>query len=138
MTSVAFNGVAFPSSLEAWMYDGSPTTQSIEFNLDHACTKFRGTFGISDDSESGSQASVQASADGTSWYDHTFAVGQSQPNSFTFATPPLKVRFDTTSLVAGLDGLGLSGRRRCTARSRHMSGAPSWGRRPAMRSGHEG
>ena len=109
VTSVAFNGVAFPSSLEAWMYDGSPTTQSIEFNLDHACTRFRGTFGISDDSESGSQASVQASADGTSWYDHTFAVGESQPNAFTFATPPLKVRFDTTSLVAGFDGLGAVG-----------------------------
>lgn len=108
-SSVAFDGVNFPSSLEAYMYPGSPTSQSIEFNLDHQCTRFRGTFGISDDSESGSQASVQASADGTSWYDHTFAVGESQPKSVRFATAPLKLRFDTLSLVDGLDGLGAVG-----------------------------
>jgi hypothetical protein len=109
VTSVSFDGVTFPSSIEAYLYYDPPATQSIEFNLDHRCTRFRGTFGISDDSESGSQASVQASADGVPWYDHTFALGESQANSFTFTTPPLKVRFDTVSLVDGLDGLGAVG-----------------------------
>ena len=52
---------------------------------------------------------MQASADGVPWYDHTFALGESQANSFTFTTPPLKVRFDTVSLVDGLDGLGAVG-----------------------------
>jgi len=108
-TSVSIDGVTYPSSLEATMYEGSPTAQSVEFNLDHQCTAFRGTFGISDDSESGSRASVQASADGTAWYDHTFAVGESQQRSFTFAAPPLKLRFATASLVDGLDGLGAVG-----------------------------
>ncbi len=107
--SVTMNAVAFPTSVEAYLYVDGPTTGSIEFNLNHRCTRFRGTFGISDDSESGSEASVLAQADGAPWFNHTYAVGQSDHNVFDFETPPLKVRFETTSLVDGLDGLGAVG-----------------------------
>ncbi len=60
-SSVSINAVDFPSSLEAFTFHpNGPATQSIEYNLDHKCIRFRGTFGLSDDSESGGQASVQA------------------------------------------------------------------------------
>jgi hypothetical protein len=109
--SVTMNGTSYPSSLEAVIYHDpdSPTSQSIEFNLGHQCTRFRGTFGLSDDSETGSQATVTALADGTSWFTDTFGLGESTPNTRTFATAPLKLRFETTSDVSGLDGLGAVG-----------------------------
>lgn len=109
--SVSMNGVSYPSSLEAhvYHYSGAPTAQAVEFNLDHRCTQFRGTFGLSDDSVTGSQATVTATADGTPWFNHTYALGQSDPNAFTFGTPPLKIRFDSVSVVDGLDGLGAVG-----------------------------
>ncbi len=77
--SVTMDGASYPSSLQAviYHYPDAPTSQSVEFNVDHACTAFRGTFGLSDDSVSGSQATVTASADGTPWFDQSFGVGQS-------------------------------------------------------------
>jgi hypothetical protein len=110
-TSVSMNGVGYPSSLEAhvYHYTGAPTAQSVEYNLGHKCTEFRGTFGLSDDSVTGSQATVTASADGTPWFNHTYALGESDPNQFTFGTPPLKIRFGSVSSGGGLDGLGAVG-----------------------------
>lgn len=110
VASVSMNGVAYPASLEATTFHpNGPTTQSVEYNLDHRCLRFRGTFGLSDDSQSGAQASVEADADGAPWFDHTYAIGESTANTFDFETAPLKVHVQTTSLVAGLDGLGAVG-----------------------------
>lgn len=107
VSTVAMNGTDYPASLEATTYHPhGPTSQSVEFNLDRLCTKFRGTFGISDGSMASSQASVTASADGTSWFDQSFSVGQSVANPVTLDQAPLKVSFDTSSLVDGLDGFG--------------------------------
>jgi len=110
-SSVSLNGVTYPSSLEAHIYhfQGAPTSQSVEYNLGHRCTQFRGTFGLSDDSETGSQATVSASADGAPWFNHTYGLGESDPNTFTFKTPPLKIHFGSVSVVDGLDGLGAVG-----------------------------
>ena len=52
---------------------------------------------------------MQADADGAPWFNVTFSVGESTPNAFDFETAPLKVHFQTTSLVDGLDGLGAVG-----------------------------
>jgi hypothetical protein len=52
---------------------------------------------------------VQADADGAPWFDQTFPVGGSTANAFDFETAPLKVHFQTTSLVDGLDGFGAVG-----------------------------
>ena len=110
MSSVSINGTDYPASLEATTFHPhGPTSQSVEFNVDHLCTRFRGTFGLSDDSVASSQASVTASADGTPWFSQTFDVGGSTPDAVTFATPPLKLSFDTASLVANLDGFGAVG-----------------------------
>jgi NPCBM/NEW2 domain-containing protein len=106
---VSINAVVFPTSLEAYMYQNGPTTQTVEYNLDHKCTRFRGTFGLSDDSQSGGQASIQATADGRQWFTHTYSLGQSDHNRIDFTTPPLKVHFDMASLVSGVDGLGAIG-----------------------------
>lgn len=111
VASVAMDGTTYPSSLEAqvYHYPGAPTTQTVEFNLDHACTAFRGTFGLSDDSVSESQATVTASADGTPWFSQSFAVGEAVANSVTWDTPPLKLHFDSVSTVDGADGQGAVG-----------------------------
>lgn len=111
VSSVSINGVSYPSSLLAFMYHNpdSPTTQSIEFNVGHQCTAFRGTFGLADASETDGQATVTAVADGTPWFSQTFGLGQATPNAETFTTAPLKLRFETTSEVSGADGLGAVG-----------------------------
>jgi hypothetical protein len=114
--SVAINGLTYPSSLEAEIFHvptDSPNPQSIEFNVDRKCTRFRATFGLSDDSEAGSQATVAAeavSSTGTTpFFSQSFGLGQSAATSTTFATAPLKLRFETTSEVSGADGLGAVG-----------------------------
>jgi hypothetical protein len=109
--SVSMNGVSYPSSLVAsiFHFPGAPTAQAVEFNLGHRCTRFRGTFGLSDNSVTGAQATVTATADGTPWFNHTYGLGESDANEFTFETPPLKIRFDSVSVVDGLDGLGAVG-----------------------------
>jgi hypothetical protein len=109
--SVSMNGVAYPSSLEASIphWEGAPTTQSIEYNVDRGCTRFRGTFGLADDSESGGRATVSATADGTPWFSQTFGLGESTPSAVTFASPPLKLRFETSSVIADTDGRGAVG-----------------------------
>jgi hypothetical protein len=111
VSSVSMDGTAYPSSLEADVehFTGAPTTQSVEFNVNRHCTMFRGTFGLSDDSVTGSQATVTAEADGAPWFDQAFSLGETQPNTFTFVGQPLKLRFESTSMVAGLDGLGAVG-----------------------------
>ena len=110
VSSVSMDGTAYPASLEAsTFHPNGPTSQSVEFNLDHLCTRFRGTFGLSDASQATSQASVTAAADGTPWFSQTFAVGGSTTNAITFTTAPLKVSLETVSLVAGEDGLGAVG-----------------------------
>jgi hypothetical protein len=109
--SVAMDGTGYPASLEAHVqhYPGAPTTQSIELNLDHACTRFRGVFGLSDDSMTGSGATVTAAADGTAWFSRTFRVGQSEPNAVTWDVAPLKIRFASVSTVSDADGSGAVG-----------------------------
>jgi hypothetical protein len=109
VSSASIDSVVFPTSLEARVNQDGPNPQSVEFNLDHKCTRFRGTFGLSDDSTSNSQALVTASADGAPWFAHTYALGQSDHNRVDFETPPLKVHFETKSVVDGQKGLGMVG-----------------------------
>jgi hypothetical protein len=110
VTSVPIDGISYPASLEATTFHpNGPTTQSVEYNLNHKCLRFRGTFGLSDNSESGSQASVEAEADGAPWFSQAFSIGGSTHNAFDFGTAPLKVHLQTTSLVDGLDGFGAVG-----------------------------
>jgi hypothetical protein len=109
--SVSINGVGYPLSLRATIYHNpdTPTSQATEFTLGHRCTRFRGTFGIADDSETGSRATVTALADGTSFFSQGFGLGEFESHTTTFATAPLKLRFETSSDVAGVDGLGAVG-----------------------------
>jgi hypothetical protein len=113
VASVEIDAVSYPSSLEAVIYHDpdSPTTQSVEFNVSRECTRFRGTFGLADDSETGSKATVTALADGTPWFSQQFGLGQSASGAEAFATTPapLKLRFETSSDVTGADGLGAVG-----------------------------
>jgi hypothetical protein len=107
VSSLNINGTSYPSSLVAQTWTpGGPATQSVEFNVNHKCLRFRGRFGLSDNSETGARAEVQAYADGAPWFDHAFALGESTPNQFTFETPPLKLRFQTRSTIDGVVGLG--------------------------------
>lgn len=108
--SLMMNGNSFPASLEAAMVDDADTSQSVEFNLDHRCLRFRAVYGISDDSESGGRASVSATADGTEFYGGVFDVGEYDVAPVTrWVTAPLKLRFDTESLNPAARGLGAIG-----------------------------
>jgi hypothetical protein len=110
VTAVDMNANHFPSSLEAYMYDvDQPASQSVEYNLDHNCTKFRGFFGLSDDSETDGKATMSASADGSTWFSGVFSLGEYTLDSVTWDTPPLKIRFDSTSDNATAVGLGAVG-----------------------------
>ena len=93
---VDINGTTYAHSLYAgW------STSHVEYNLDHACIRLRGTFGISDDSTTGGQAEVDVISDGSQIYTHTFDLGQSEPKSLNLAHP-LKLRLETQS--TGPDG----------------------------------
>ncbi len=109
--SVSMDGETYPNSLEADVehYPDAPTTESVEFNVNHRCTRFRGTFGLSDDSVDAGQATVTAIADGTPWFNQTFGVGESTRNEITFVTAPLKLRFESSSVIADSDGRGAVG-----------------------------
>jgi hypothetical protein len=106
-SSVNINGTTFPGSLQAFPADPSttppPAPASIEYNVNHKCTAFRGTFGLSDDSETGAQGSVDLVVDGSTAYTGTFTVGQSTSWQTGFATAPLKLHFDGRSLVSGVN-----------------------------------
>jgi hypothetical protein len=99
--SLKLNGTTYPNSIVAsWT---RPT--SIEFNVDHKCTALRGTFGISDASETGAQATVTAESDGTQIYTNTLALGQTDFKKIALASP-LKLRLTAQSVVSGVSGYG--------------------------------
>jgi hypothetical protein len=106
--SVNINGTTYDDSVTANRID-SPAT--VEFNLDHDCTKVRSTFGLSDGSTTGGQAEVSVQADGSPIYSNTFDLGQSESKTLTFATAPLKIRLEAhnTSTVSGTFGYGAFG-----------------------------
>jgi hypothetical protein len=101
------NGKAYDDSVYSRWADGS----SIEFNVDHACSELRGTFGLSDDSTTGGQGEVSIAADGTSVYSKTFDVGQTQKKTIPLDPAPLKLRLEahSTSTTDGIFGLGAFG-----------------------------
>jgi hypothetical protein len=105
---VSINGTSYESSVVSFVQRG---TGSIEFNLDHQCDALRGTFGISDDSTIGGQAEVGILADGTSVYDESFDLGESQTQTIALDTTPLKVKLLATNLSTddGVFGLGAFG-----------------------------
>jgi NPCBM/NEW2 domain len=106
---VDINGTTYDHSVYAPSW-ATRQTSSIEFNLDHQCNKLRSTFGINDDSSTGGQAEVGVLADGTSVYDHTFDLGQSENKTVALATPlKIKLLATDTSTAPGTFGLGAFG-----------------------------
>jgi hypothetical protein len=108
---VSINGVGYPLSLKAEIHHNpdTPTNQATEFTLGHQCTRFRGTFGMADNSQTGSRATVTALADGASFFSQGFGLGETAKNVTRFATAPRKLRFETSSDVGGADGHGAVG-----------------------------
>jgi hypothetical protein len=104
-STIKMNGNAYKNSIESH-YAG--TDNHVEYNVDHRCTALRATYGISDSSESGAQAQVSALSDGATVYSKGFSVGQTQVKKVLLDSP-LKLRFQSQSLVSGLDGLGAIG-----------------------------
>jgi NPCBM/NEW2 domain len=101
ISNLNLNGTTYPKSLVAdWT---GPT--SIEFNVNHKCTALRGTFGVSDASETGAQATITAESDGTQIYTKTLALGQTDVKRLTLDSP-LKLRFTAESVVADVNGYG--------------------------------
>jgi hypothetical protein len=105
--SVDINGKAFPDSVYSFR---TRQTSSVEFNLNHQCDALRSTFGISDDSSTGGEAEDGILSDGTSVYDKTFDLGQSEHKTVPLATP-LKIKLLATDLntTSGTFGFGAFG-----------------------------
>jgi hypothetical protein len=95
------NGTSYPKSIVAnWT-----GLSSIEFNVDHKCTALRGTFGVSDASETGAQSTLTAESDGTQIYTNTLSLGQTDFTKIALASP-LKLKFTAQSVVSGVQGFG--------------------------------
>jgi hypothetical protein len=103
-SSVNLNGTTYDKSILA-TWTGQT---SVEFNLNHKCLALRGTFGISDNSETGAQSTVNAEADGTQFYTHTFDLGETDFQKFQLDSP-LKLKLSAESMVSGVDGYGAIG-----------------------------
>jgi uncharacterized low-complexity protein len=95
------NGTSYPGSVVA----ASTNLSSVEFNLNHRCIALRGTFGVSDASETGAQSTVTAEADGTPIYSSTLSLGVADVQKLALDSP-LKVKFTAQSIVPGADGFG--------------------------------
>lgn len=102
--AIHINGTKYPASLLAF----GNYAASVEFNLDHQCTALRATYGLSDSSETGAQATVGVQSDGTQVYTGSFGLGQSESSSVTLDRP-LKLRFTSQSTVTGAKGYGAVG-----------------------------
>jgi hypothetical protein len=99
--SLNLNGTSYPKSIVA----NTTGTTSIEYNVNHKCTALRGTFGVSDSSETGAQATITAESDGTQIYTNTLALGQTDFQRLALASP-LKLRFTAQSMVPSVAGFG--------------------------------
>jgi hypothetical protein len=104
---VDINGTTYKHSVST---NATRQTASIEFNLDHLCDKMRSTFGINDNSSTGGQAEVGVLSDGTSVYDKTFDLGQSETKTVAL-DKPLKIKLLATDMntTGGTFGLGAFG-----------------------------
>jgi hypothetical protein len=105
--TVNINGTSYVDSV--WGY--WDTTGSVEFNVNHKCTKLRSTYGLSDSSTTGGQGEVSVQSDGTPLYSNTFDVGQSETKTVTLDPAPLKLRLEAhnTSTAVGVIGFGAFG-----------------------------
>jgi hypothetical protein len=90
--------------------DWQNATASIEFNLGHRCDALRATFGLSTSSTTGGQAELGVLSDGTSVYDQTFELEQTDKKTISLDTP-LKVKLTATDSNADsdIDGFGAFG-----------------------------
>jgi len=95
------NGTTYPSSLVAQ----STGLTSVEYNVNHRCLALRGTFGVSDSSQTGAQSTVTVAADGTPIYGSTLALGVADVQKLALDSP-LKLKFTAQSTVPGADGFG--------------------------------
>ena len=105
--AVDINGKTYDDSVVS---DWPNATASIEFNLGHRCDALRATFGLSDASTTGGQAELGVLSDGTSVYDQTFDLEQTDKTTISLDTP-LKVKLTATDTNADsdIDGFGAFG-----------------------------
>jgi hypothetical protein len=104
---VDINGTTYDDSVYSYWHGN---TSSIEFNLDHNCDKLRSTFGINDNSSTSGQAEVGVLSDGTSVYDKSFDLGQSEKKTVALDRPlKLKLIATDTSTAPAAFGLGAFG-----------------------------
>ena len=104
---VDINGKTYDDSVRSGSDD---TTTSIEFNLGHRCDAMRATFGLSDASTTSGQAELGVLSDGTSVYDQTFELEQTDKKTISLDTP-LKIKLTSTdsNVDSDIDGFGAFG-----------------------------
>jgi hypothetical protein len=105
--SVDINGKTYDDSVVSYW---SNATASIEFNLGHRCDSLRATFGLSTSSTTGGSAELGVLSDGTSVYDQTFELEQTDKTTISLDTP-LKIKLTSTdsNVEPEIDGYGALG-----------------------------
>lgn len=85
------NGSTYTKSL----HDGYPGygTTWIEYNVNRKCSTLTGTYGLSDNSATGSVSQIELLADGNSLYKRAFSLGQSEQVT-TKLSGYLRIRFE--------------------------------------------
>jgi NPCBM/NEW2 domain len=103
--NVNFNGVAFPNSLRSYPTYPPGNGNTIDYNLNRDCKKFRGRAGLDDSSPISGTALVQMATDGTSRYSGSFALTQSAPVAFS-VTNVFRLRIAAATTNFGLAAVG--------------------------------
>lgn len=105
--SVDINGKTYDDSVVSY---SANATASIEFNLGHRCDALRATFGLSTSSTTGGQAELGVLSDGTSVYDQTFELEQTDKKTIALDTPlKIKLTSTDTNLDGAVNGYGALG-----------------------------
>jgi hypothetical protein len=98
-SSLPINGDTYGHVLYA---DRSSDTAFAEYTLGRKCTTFETTFGLSDRTETGGQASIAVVADSVAKYFRTFDLGVSDPQSLD-VTGVYRMRIDFAQITTTPD-----------------------------------
>ena len=98
-SSLPINGDTYSHVLYA---DRSSDTAFAEYTLGRKCTTFETTFGLSDRTETGGQASIAVVADSVAKYFRTFDLGVSDPQSLD-VTNVYRMRIDFAQITTTPD-----------------------------------
>jgi hypothetical protein len=101
--SLNINGVAYPKSLVTWTTGSQPF--HVDYNLNHDCKQFSGTFGLDDRSPAAGTAAMTLAADGNQRFAGAFGLTQGQKVGADL-TNVFRITISATTANGGLGAVG--------------------------------